>query len=252
MGQDQSEIQEVSEQGIALPTPIPPDVVTLDEFQKALPKGVRGLTLTQTMIDKVNKLTCDPEFREYYRDNIIGYAHVLKDGLFTVEQYFEATKYVSFKVMGNTNVDSYRKTFPDRMQSLLDRNKTDKEISSYVAAYNKNKLVNLILEQTLIPSHVLNADIYQKAINRQAYLMINANSEKVQQDAANSLLTHLKPPETKKIELDIAIKQDSAIDELRKHTLELAAQQQQMIQAGVATAKETAESQIIDVVAQTV
>ena len=64
-----------------------------------------------------------------------------------------------------------------------------------MTSYNKNKLVNLILEQSMIPSWVLNQDMYQKALNVQCELMLTANSEKVS-DAANSILTHLKPPQS--------------------------------------------------------
>ena len=109
-----------------------------------------------------------------------------------------------------------------------------------MSAYNKNKLVNLVYEQTLIPTHVLNADIYQKAINVQADLMLNAKSEKVRSDAANSLLNHLKKPETHKVEMNIGIKEGGAIEELREITSQLAAKQQQMIESGVYTAKDVA------------
>jgi hypothetical protein len=102
------------------------------------------------------------------------------------------------------------------------------------------------MEQTLVPTHVLNADLYQKAINVQAELMLSANSEKVRSDAANSLLIHLKAPETTKIKLDIGIQSDSMIEELRKTTMELAAQQRQLIESGVVNAKHIAESRIIE------
>jgi hypothetical protein len=35
------------------------------------------------------------------------------------------------------------------------------------------------MAQTLVPSYVLNADLYQKALNTSAELMISAKSEKV-------------------------------------------------------------------------
>jgi hypothetical protein len=147
--------------------------------------------------------------------------------------------------MGDTNIAAYVKTFPDRYQTFLANGTTEKDIASYVSSYNKNKLVNLIMEQTLIPTHVLNADMYQDALNVQAKLMLNSNSDKVRCDAANSLLTHLKPPETKKIELDIGVKQDKSIDELRDTILELGKTQRNMIEGGMSTARDVAHSVII-------
>jgi hypothetical protein len=150
-------------------------------------------------------------------------------------------------MMGKTNIDAYSLTFPDRIKRFTKIKKTAKEISSIVAIYNRSKLVNLIYEQTLIPSWILNQDLYQKALNTQAELMITAKSEKVRSDAANSLLTHLKRPETTKVELDVTHKEDSSISELRQATLELARQQRLMIEAGQSNADEIARSNIIDV-----
>lgn len=114
-----------------------------------------------------------------------------------------------------------------------------------MTAYNKSKLVNLIFEQTLIPSYVLNQDLYQKALNVQAELMISAKSEKVRCDAANSLLSHLKMPETQKVELNLGIKEDSSIAALRQATMELVRQQRLMVEAGAMNAQEVAHSKVV-------
>ena len=94
---------------------------------------------------------------------------------------------------------------------------------------------------------MLNQDLYQKALNVQAELMLTAKSEKVKSDAANSLLTHLKPPEIKKVELEIGTKEDSSIAQLRQATLELAQAQRLALQAGAATTLEIAHSRVIPV-----
>jgi hypothetical protein len=76
--------------------------------------------------------------------------------------------------------------------------------------------------------------------------MVHANSEKVRSDAANSLLTHLKRPEVTKIELDVGLKEDKTITDLRQATMALAASQRAMIKSGMMNAKEVAHSQIIE------
>jgi hypothetical protein len=117
-------------------------------------------------------------------------------------------------------------------------------MASYVSSYNKSKLVNLILEQTLTPCWILNQDMYQRALNTQAVLMTDANSEKVRSDAANSILTHLKQPESQKVELSVSQKPDSSIDALRESTMDLVAQQKQAIKSGFMSAQEIAHSRI--------
>lgn len=218
--------------------------ITQEQFVKVLPQKLKK-HIDNKLINTINRINLDPLVRDAYRENILSYTSVLNDGKFQIPQYLDAVRYVSFKLMGDTNIVSYTKTFPDRYQRLIAKGTSDKDISSYVNAYNKTKLVNLIYEQTLIPTHVLNADMYQRALNVQAELMLDAKSEKVRSDAANSILTHLKRPETQKVELDIGIKEDQSIKDLRATTLELVAQQKMMLKAGAMTAKEVAHSDLV-------
>lgn len=218
--------------------------LTLDQFKLALPDKVKK-SINQELIDQINTTLSDPEMFESYRDNLISYTKVMADGKFKVSSYIDAVRYVSFKLMGCTNIEAYTKTFPDKYQRFIQQGIQAKDIASYVTAYNKSKLVNLIFEQTLIPSHVLNQDLYQRALNVQADLMVNAKSEKVRCDAANSLLTQLKAPEVKKVELDIGVKEDSSLAALRATTLELARQQRLMIESGAMNAQEVAHGKLI-------
>ena len=219
-------------------------MLTVDEFKSALPDKVKR-SVNQELIDQINTTLSDPEMYEAYRDNLISYTKVMADGKFKISNYIDAVRYVSHKLMGCTNIEAYTKTFPDKYQRFVQQGVSAKDIASYVTAYNKSKLVNLIFEQTLIPSYVLNQDLYQKALNVQADLMINAKSEKVRCDAANSLLTQLKIPETQKVELDIGIKEDGSIAALRATTMELARQQRLMVESGAMNAQEIAHGKLI-------
>lgn len=217
--------------------------LSLEMFQQALPDKVKK-SVNQALVDSINKTLLDPDEFEAYRNNLLSYTRVMADGRFKVQEYVNGVRYVSFKLMGATNIEAYTKTFPDKYQRFVAQGVSSKDIASYVTAYNKSKLVNLIFEQTLIPSWVLNQDLYQRALNVQADLMINAKSEKVQTDAANSLLTHLKPPEKQVVELNIGVKEDSSIAQLRAATMELVRQQKLALEAGSVNAQEVAHSKI--------
>ena len=222
-------------------------LLTTEQFKQVVPSQFKA-SVSQELIDQINKTLSDPDMYETYRDNLLSYAHVMREGKFKMEDYINAIKYCSHKIMGGSNVDAFVKTFPDRYQAMLSAGKNAKDISSFVTSYNKNKLVNLILEQSMIPSWVLNQDLYQKALNVQAELMMTANSEKVRSDAANSILTHLKPPEVTKVELDIGLKKDSAMEDLKSTLTELALKQQQFIGAGVTQVKELAQQKLVRVI----
>lgn len=218
-------------------------MLTLDEFKLALPDKVRK-SVNQELIDHVNTLISDPEMMEHYRNNLVSYTSVMKDGKFKIEQYLDAVRYVSFKLMGMTNIEAYSRAFPQKIANFQNQGVAAKDIASYVTAYNKGKLVNLIYSQTLVPVHVLNMDMYQKALNAQFELGMSADSEKVRSDALNSVLTQLKPPETKKVELDIGVKEDGSLNALRQTMMELAAQQRAMMEAKVITAQDAAHQKL--------
>lgn len=220
------------------------DGVTLETFREALPKHMRK-NLSQEMVDTINNLAIDPIFAENYRENLLGYASVLKEGKYNIPNYLNAVKYVSYKLMGSTNVAAYAKTFPERYQRLLDIGSEQKYISGIVSSYNQNKLVTLVFEQSIMPVHIINADLHQKAINHLAYLMLNARSEKVQSDSAAKLTDILKIPEVQKVELDIGIREDKTLEELRNTTLELVKQQKLMIESGANSVKEVAHSKLL-------
>lgn len=228
-------------------------VLTVDQFKVALPDKVKK-SINQELIDQINTTLADPDMYETYRDNLLSYTSVMQDGRFKVTDYVSAVKYVSHKLMGATNIEAYTKTFPDKYQRFVNQGVQPKDIASYVTAYNKSKLVNLIMEQTLIPAWVLNQDLYQKAINKQAELMMTARSEKVQSDAAAHLMNALKPPEVQKVELNLGAKESSAIAALRESTLALARQQRLMAESGAMNAQQIAHSKlaVVDVEAKEV
>lgn len=218
--------------------------LTQEQLTKVLPYKSKG-QVNQRLMNRLNNLLIDPDERQAFRENLVSYTSVLMDGRFKLADYVKAVQYVSHKLLGDTNVLAYTKTFPDRYDRMVKAGKSPKAISAFVTAYSKNVLVNKIMEQTLIPNHILNQDLYQKALNVQAELMIGANSEKVRTDAANSILTHLKPPETQKMELDIGMKESPAIADLRTAVMNLTIAQKQAIESGSASVEHIAHTKIV-------
>ena len=202
--------------------------------------------MTPAIVNTLNNISSDPLIAENIRENFIGYTAVLKDGKFKTEDYLHAVAYVSFKLMGYSNEDAYARAFPQRYAALVAKQISKKDISSYVASYHRGKLVNLIMEQSLVPTWVLNQDIHQKAINRLADLMMNANSEKVQAEAAIGLLTHLKKPEPKgDFQINLNTQESSGMQAMRDTLEQLAQQQQKLIQQGEMKTVDVAASKLV-------
>lgn len=217
--------------------------LTVDEVKNAVPPQLRN-TVNQDLVDKLNQVSSDPEAAAAIRETFVGFTTVLKEGKFKLEDYLNASAFVSYRMMGFNNQESYARTFPQRYQGLVARGASTKDISAYVSIYARGKLVNLILEQAMIPVWVMNQDAFQKAVTTQLDLMSNAKSEMVRMQAANSILTHVKPPEKKQIDVSITTPEASGLDALKQMMGEIAARQIQLIESG-ATTREIAHQKLI-------
>lgn len=217
--------------------------ITLEELKEALPVKLRTFA-TEELADKIDNITKDAVFADNIRKNFLSYTNVLQDSRCSAEEYLNAVAYVSFKLMGYTNEEAYARTFPQRYASLVAQGKNKKDMSPYIHAFHRTKLVNQILEMAIIPSWILNQDAYQEAINKNVQLMRTARSEKVQQMAADSLLKHLSKPESKEVPMiNIDMRQGSGLDELREAITSLAQKQKELIEAGMNT-KDIAEQKL--------
>lgn len=208
------------------------EALTEEQFKNALPDGMKK-QVNPLLVARINNTLSKPEEWSIYRDNLLGFSHILKQGKFKLENYLNAVKYVGFKIMGLTNKDAYRNTFPDKYAKFQADGVASKDIASYTTAFHKSKLVMLMLEQAIIPVWLLNADKMQAAINVQSSIMLNEEASfKVRSDAANSVMTHLKPPEKNKVELDIGPIMDNTINVYKQAMTEMVKKQQELIKAG--------------------
>jgi hypothetical protein len=204
--------------------------ITVDLLRQALPRAHRNMA-TPELVERFNQ-AASGEMADTLRENFLGYMDVLQDGKFKIEDYLNAVKYCSYKIMGKSNRTAYSLVFPDRFTRLMADPTLNAEIDSYVTAYNKGKLVNLIMGQSMVPTHVLNQDMFQKALNVQMELALTAQSEMVRSQAANSILTVLKVPETAKVKIDVNVKNDNSIEALQEMMIRVATEQRALIAAG--------------------
>lgn len=220
------------------------EAVSIEELKSTLPAQLKK-NVSPTVMARVNEVLGDPEVFETYRENLLGYSHVLQHGRFKMVNYVDAVKYVSYKLMGKNSKPAFALVFPEKMHRWASEGVESKDQASYITAYNGSKLVNLIYEQTLIPVHVLNRDNYQRAINTQIELMLTAKSEMVRATAANSVLTHLKPPETTKVDINISSDSDSAIEALAAATMEMVNAQKAQLKSGLVNAQDLAHQDLV-------
>lgn len=219
-------------------------MLTVPEVLSIVPRQHKS-KITQEFIDTINGMVKDPIMAEVYQKNVITYADVLRDGRFKLTDYFNAVMYVSYKMMGLGNLAAYQKVFPDKCKDMVARNMPQKDMQAYAAMFNKNKLVTLIYEQTLIPDHIMYASVRHRAIAAQANLL-NSSNEHVVQKAADSLMNHLKAPESAKISIEMGAKDSGVLSDLTNALNVLSRKQSDAIAVGSHSLKEIAHSRIIE------
>lgn len=207
------------------------DTLTVELVRECMPKNLSS-SATQELTDKLNSISTDPLFGRMIRENFISYSRILGEGKFKAEDYLRAVMYVSYKLMGYNNDDAYIRTFPERFQEMTERGIDRQTRSAYVAAYHRGKLVNLIMEQTIIPTHILFQDVHMESITKLAGLMRTSSSERIQMESAQSLMLQLKPPEAKEVNLNIRNAESEGMAELKGLLQGLAGKQVEAIQSG--------------------
>lgn len=229
------EAELVQESVMDTPEPVEEGRYTKAEIKAALPAQLRG-KVTDSLMAKLNALSTDPDISDEIRDNFLGFNNVMKEGKFKFEDYLNACSYATYKMMGYTNQQAWGLTFPDKLARMRAENRDDSYISAFVHGYSKGKLVNTIIEQALIPSFVLNVDLHQKALNVCATIMNSEEtSPKVRVDAAKAILDATRAPEKSHVQLDVNVKDNSGIDELKGIMQEVADNQIKQIEGGKQT-----------------
>ena len=118
-------------------------------------------------------------------------------------------------------------------------------MNSEASRYNKSVLVNEIRRVACVPVQLIHRHLLHEAILETAHIMRHAKSDMVRQKAAATLIAELKPPEDQQINIKVNDGSSSIIEELRKATEALAAEEYRAVRAG-RPMKDIAESNTID------
>lgn len=201
--------------------------------------------ITQDFLDKIEASVTNSEVAEQFKENFVTYLNVLSKGKYKMDDYISAVKYVSYKLLGYSNIKAYAATFPDRYQRLKDEGQ--QQIEAFVSMYARGKLVNQIFEQTMVPTYVLNAPLHQEALNELAMMIKDPDVRGMTKvKACEAILQHTKQPEVVKGELTIGIEQSDTINDLREIVENLADTHRVLLEKKGMTLKEIAEGSIID------
>lgn len=221
--------------------------VTVEELQSALPAKLK-VKVDQNLVAEVNQLCADPEMGELFRENVIGYGSVLQDGKYKMTDYLTAVKFCSYKFGNLVDREAYFMTFPHKEALWKQQGLTNKVMSTYISAYRHTKLVTKIMQQAMIPVYLANQDLFNKALKTQCAIMIDEGvSPKVRSDAADSVMKHLKQPETATVELNVNNKaNEDSIGHLSRAVEALVEQQNKALASGKSITDITEQGLVIE------
>lgn len=218
--------------------------VTVEDIKRAIPS--RKNTITQELVDIINQSLTEPEFQgESLLETASTYERVIQSRAGTsVKDYIYAIKFCAYLVGVDDNfTEAYRKTFFSRDFVKERANApTDsvgyKELTAAASRYRRSKLVVDILTLSQVPLDMLFTGQRYRAVLVLADRMENSRMDKDKIAAAKELLAATKGPDNLKIELDVGVKENSAVQQLNEQLAMMAAKQRTMLESGVTSLKE--------------
>ena len=206
--------------------------ITLEVIQTLLPKRYKRVA-DQKIVDEINHLVEDPDYGEEFKSATLNYMDILSGKEpYSLREYLDAVKFYSLTATAISQAEAYMKVFPERLQARLDRGQGKEEMRSESARFNQTALVNRIRNQALVPLHLVNQSVTQKAINQLTHLMMNARSDVAKVSAATALLKELRPPEATRLEIDVSVNESDALLDLKASLADIAATQLTSMERG--------------------
>ena len=234
-------------------------MVTVEELQKALPS--RKNTITDEIVEIINKSQDDPEFQgESLLQTAITYENVMMNNKAGIKEYIDAIRFCAYLISLEDNyTEAYKKTFSyrdfvkNRLDVTPDSSKY-RELTNAASRYRRSKLVVDLLTFSQVPLDILFSGYRYKAIGVLANEMETAAYSRDRIAAAKELLLAVKGPENKKIELEIGVKESSAVANLKQQLTDLAndsllqleSGQVDLVRLGSMVAKEEIEEAIYE------
>jgi hypothetical protein len=211
--------------------------LSIEDLQKALPSKRR--LITQEAVDLLNESKDDPEFQgESLLKTATTYESVLQRNKASIPEYLNAIKFCAYLTTNDENfTEAYKKVFMDRkfvqerMQQPTGTTKY-KELTAAASRYRKSKLVVDILTLSQVPLDLMFTGQRYKALGVLAQVMETGKLDRDRINAAKELLAATNGPENVKIELDVGVKEDSAVQQLNEQLAVMAARQKNMLEAG--------------------
>ena len=214
------------------------ELITVEELKNAIPS--RKNTINEEVVELINMVKDEPEFQGVPIINtLVTYEGLMTKHKASIREFVDAVKFCAYLVsMEDNYTEAYKKTFCYRdfvknRLSAAPGTKEYNELSSAASRYNRDsKLVTDLLTYSQVPVRMFYSGARFKAIDVLIREMTTAQYARDRISAAKEVLLALKEPENMKIELDIGVKETSAVASLNAQLAEFAGNSLKHLQAG--------------------
>lgn len=215
----------------------PATEVTMEDMKRLFPK--KKESITEELITIINDANNNPFFSgDEFMNNILTYKDVMEKQKASLKDYLAAIRFCAYLESEDYNLtEAYKKSHchTEFVRERLDSptNSAEyKQLTNAASRYRKRPLIVQILTQSQLGLHLMFQGEQYRAINVLSDIMVNGRSEMARVAAAKELLANTKAPETHKIELDIGIRNESAMDSLNAQLAQFAMQSMEQLRSG--------------------
>jgi len=227
------------------------NLVTIDDVKQAMPN--RKNSITQEAVDIINKSMTEPEFQgESLVQTAATYESILKGTRASIPEYLNAIRFCAYMITNDSNyTEAYKKVFIDRefVKARADLSTDDPryaELTSAASRYRRSKLVVDILTASQVPLDLIFSGHRYRAIGVLAEVMEFGKFARDRVNAAKELLAATAGADHVKIELDVGVKEDSAVKQLNDQLAEIAHRQQVLLDSNASSLEEIGSMKVIE------
>ena len=218
----------------------PKSDVTVERLKELFPKK-KG-TITEETAALINAANSDPSFNSNeFVEQMISYRALMENGGYSMKEYITALKFCAYLESEEDNYTEAYKRARSSDEWVMARADAGtetlqyRELTSAASRYRKNPLVKKILTECDMPLYLMFQGARYKAVAQLEKEMTTAAYSRDRISAADKLLTHVKPPDDIKLELEVGMNAEarSATDMLNEQLMKVAMGQRAQLDAGM-------------------
>ena len=173
-----------------------------DEFIEKIPKRMKT-HMTANLRAEIIKML-DSEVGDAFQETMLVNTDLIDEYSMNPERYIRAVKFASYINMGKKVYEAFALSHPEKYKEYKEQADAEgwdlsmlrNKLSLKGANFKNTQIVTKLLARSVVPLAIAFSHHKAQAVGVLADLMLNADSQRVQMESADKLLTHLNLDKT--------------------------------------------------------